>query len=58
MRYALELEEAREEGREENSRMVILNMLEMHMPVEVIAKAVDQTPQYMQQVIDELRHNS
>ena len=58
MRYALELEEAREEGREENSRMVILNMLEMHMPVEVIAKAVDQTPQYVQQVIDELRHNS
>ncbi len=51
MRYALEQEEAKEEGREEYNRTVILNMLEMHMPVEVIAKAVDQTPQYVQQVI-------
>ncbi len=51
MKYAMEIKEAREEAREENSRMVILNLLDMHMPVEVIAKAVDRTPQYVQQVI-------
>lgn len=55
MRYALELEEAREEGREEINRMVILNLLEMHMPVEVIAEVVDQTPQYVRQIIDKMK---
>ena len=55
MKYAMELKEAREDGFERGdtrrSILVIRNLMEMHMPVEVIAKAVDQTPQYVQQVI-------
>lgn len=55
MKYAMELKEAREEGREENSRLVILNLFELHMPVDFIAKAVGQTPQHVQQVIDRIQ---
>ncbi len=63
MKYAMELKEAREEGREEGievgidrgdtrrSILVIKNLMDMHMPIDVIAKAVDQTPQYVQQII-------
>ncbi len=56
MKYAMELREAREEGREEGElrkdQIVIQNLVEMHMPVDFIAKAVGQTPQYVQQFID------
>ena len=59
MKYAMELREAREDGIEygiekgdaKRSLSVIRNLMEMHMPVDMIAKAVDQTPQYVQQVI-------
>ena len=63
MKYAMELKEAKEEGIEygievgiekgdaKRSLSVIRNLIEMHMPVDMIAKAVDQTPQYVQQVI-------
>ena len=55
MRFAMELKEAKEEEREEMNQFVIMNMVGMHMSIDSIAKAVGQTPQYVQHVIDRVQ---
>ena len=56
MTLAMELkkfrEEGKEEGRETTNQLVIMNLVGMHMPVDSIAKAVGQSTQYVQQVIE------
>ena len=58
MTLAMELRKFKEEGIEEgvskNNQFVIMNMVEMHMPLDTIAKIVGKSPQYVQQVIDGL----
>ena len=70
MTLAMELrkikEEGREEGREEvraeerekTNQFIIMNLVGMHMPVDLIAKAVGQSPQYVQQVIERAQSSS
>ena len=64
MRWDMILKMAKEEGRkegfeiglkkvrEEHLQFIIMNMVEMHMPLDTIAEIVGQSPQYVQQVID------
>lgn len=48
------IEKGIEKGVSKNNQFVIMNMVEMHMPLDTIAKIVGQSPQYVQQVIDGL----
>ena len=62
MTLAMELkkfrEEGKEEGRETTNQLVIMNLVGMHMPVDSIAKAVGQSTQYVQQVIERAQGTS
>ncbi len=63
MRWDMILKKAREEeyregfeiglkmAKEEHLRFVIMNLVNMEKPVDFIAKAVGETPQYVEQVI-------
>ena len=51
-------EEGRVEERERTNQFVIMNLVGMHMSVDSIAKAVGQSPQYVQQVIERAQSSS
>ena len=47
------LEEGRVKGREEEKRKIVINLLQNHVDIEVIAKAAERSVEYVRQIAKE-----
>ncbi len=51
--YAIGFERGFEMGQQETYRKIIMNLFDMHQPVDFIARAVGKTPEYVESVIEQ-----